>query len=528
MIEAYKVSHSGRVKSAGLPFSMFSEPAEPYLVHPSIKSASEMTKYYANLRKSPPDVVRDRFFPRDADTSGMLKTGAALPRTSITTHQGAGQFLVHSLNRNETAGQPLYYEIDRQTGFCVLETHLDKQLAINNYPSDLNDLINQVKYHFSHNNLRSAQIAYEQLILLGKSHGIFVKRNAQIGREGLFFIHPSIPKSPIHIDRETHKKIFQRGSDLAASFGEIANEKRMIIANELGIIPSKKQDFPPFYFQIDFLLQNDGSIEISDVNIPDVGFFLISLDHEGNEIIKQAQNTVKPQLSEVINSIIETALKHRSKKVNLITKKSVLENFEDTLEIKEIEVLRSALESLGITIKVISQEQALYLKEDDLGILMNIDTESEAFKELLKKRLIDESVPIYPDPFLLLAKNELTDHQQITLNKDAIDSLREAFVAVERASNPGKDYALIAALNQMFHNSGLPDDCSIFHLYIPGQPTPIPFYRYDARGIQIALNYVKGVESVVARAIPVSPDSAVLFDNDQKPIYSVFRYMFYQ
>ena len=198
------------------------------------------------------------------------------------------------------------------------------------------------------------------------------------------------------------------------------------------------------------------------------------------------------------------------------------------MEIKEIEVLCSALEPLGITTKVISLEQALYLNEDDLGILMNVDTESEAFKKLLEKRIIDESVPIYPDPFLLLAKNELTDHQQITLNKDAIDSLREAFLAVERASNPGKDYTLVAAVNQMLDDRGLPDNCSIFHLYIPGQPTPVPFYRYDTKGILIALNYARNGENVVVRAIPVSPDNAVLFDNDKKPVYSVFRYMFYQ
>lgn len=528
MTEIFQVSRDGRVKSAGLPFSMFSEPAEPFIAHPSIISASKMTQYYANLRKSPPDAVRDRFFPRDAGTSGMLKTGAALQRTSITTHQGPGQFLVHSLNGNETTERPLHYEIDRQTGFCVLEAHLDKQLASNNYPPNLTSLINQVKYHFSNNDLRSAQLAYEQLIQLAGSYGIAVKRNAQVGREGLFFIHPSIPKSPIYVDQETYKRIFKRGNDLAASFGEIANEKRKILAKSLGITPSKKQDFPPFYFQIDFLLQNDGSVEISDVNIPDVGFFLISLDHEGNKTINQAQNTVKPQLGEVVNSIKETAIRHQSKSINLITRRSVLENYEDTLEIKEIEILRSALEPLGITTKVISLEQALELNENDLGILMNIDTESEAFKRILEKRLIDESVPIYPDPFLLLAKNELTDHHQITLNKETIDSLREAFLAVERASNPGKDYTLVAAVNQMFDDSGLPDNCSIFHLYIPGQPTPVPFYRYDIKGIQIALNYAKDAEIVIARAIPVNPGNTVLFDNDKKPVYSVFRYMFHQ
>ena len=303
MTENYQMSTGGRVKAAGLPFSMFSEPAEPYIAQPSIRSASEMTQYYANLRKSPPNAVRDRFFPRDPDTSGRLRTGAALPRTSITNHQGVGQFLVHSLNGNETTKQPLYYKIDRQTGFCILEAHLNKQLVLAGYPRDLNVLLNQVKYHFSNNDLRLAQSAYEQLIQLAGNYGIAVKRNAQVGREGLFFIHPSIPKSPILSDRETHKRIFQRGNDLAASFGEIANEKRMIIANSLGITPSKKRDFPPFYFQIDFLLKNDGSVEISDVNIPDVGFFLISLDHEDNETISQAQNTVRPQLGKIINSI---------------------------------------------------------------------------------------------------------------------------------------------------------------------------------------------------------------------------------
>ena len=159
---------------------------------------------------------------------------------------------------------------------------------------------------------------------------------------------------------------------------------------------------------------------------------------------------------------------------------------------------------------------------------MNVDTRSQVFNRLIIKRISDETVPIYPDLFLLMAKDKLTDHRQITLEKDQLNSLREAFVAVEKTSTLAKDYVLVSAINQMFHDMGLPDGDVIFHMYIDGQPTPVPFFRYDMRGLQIALNYVKDCEYVIIRAIPIGKNNSILHDENNNAIYSVFRYMFYQ
>ena len=58
----YEMSQGGRVKAAGLPFSMFTDPAAAYLGNPNAHNAVERTDAYVNLRKSPPDVVEIVFF----------------------------------------------------------------------------------------------------------------------------------------------------------------------------------------------------------------------------------------------------------------------------------------------------------------------------------------------------------------------------------------------------------------------------------------------------------------------------------
>lgn len=530
MEKNYRISTGGRVKAAGLSYgTMFGDASEPFINNPSIRTAKAMTNYYAFLRKSPSDGIRDRFFPRDGETVGMLKNGAALPRTSITTHQGVGQFLVHNLKMNITNEKPLKFEIANQTGFCILEAHLDKKLQEASFPQEMMALIKDIKGKFSLNNLKEAQLAYEKLIIAGKSHGIDVKRVAQVGREGLLFIHPSVPKNPINIDSSTHRRLSESGNLLADRLTEIAKEKRNILAKQLSIMPAiPKRNFPPLFFQTDFLVTNDGRIQISDFHLPDVGFFLTTINHENNQTVKAAQQTVEPLLPIIAQSIVDLAISSNSKTINLITRKAVIENLEDTLEIKEIQAISYFLEQSGYKPRVISLDQSLKLGNQDLGILMNIDTKSQVFSQLIINRISDESVPIYPDPFILLAKNELTDHQQTFLNQENLVTLREAFISVERASNPVKDYVLTSAINQMFHDFGLPDDCAVFHMYIDGQPTPIPFHRYDIRGLRIALNYAKNSQSVIIRSIPINDSNSILFDQDGGPIYSVLRYMFYQ
>jgi len=524
----YQISPSGRVKAAGLSYVMFTDPAEPYLSRPTITSAAQMIAAFANLRKNPPDAVRDRFFPRNYNTKGIMLNGAALPRTSLSTNQGVGQFLVHDSSPERKRAVQLRYQIANQTGFCLLEAHLEEQLSGRNYPPELVEKIAEVKQKFTEGDFREAQLAYERLVIAAEEIGVTVQRDAEVGREGLFFIHPSLPKQPIIVDKDTYDKILNRGNELANRLGHIAAEKRRIIAKELGVTPhNSKKGFSPLYFQVDFLLTNDGRIQISDVNLPDVGFFLTTIDPEGNKTVQEARNTVEPLLEKVAGSIAEKAKLHRSKTINLVTRNSVITNAEDTLEIREISALTSVLKTLGIEVNVISIEQVLGLEPNDLAILMNVDTQSQAFNQLIIRRITDESVPVYPDPFLLLAKHELTDHPQIVLNRESLDSLRGAFAAVERASHSAKDYVLVAAVDQMLHHLGLPDENVVFHIYIAGQPTPVPFFRYDARGLQIALNYAKGSDSIVIRSIPIKINNSVLFDSDNQPVYSVFRYMFY-
>lgn len=523
------MSRGGRVKAAGLAFSMFTDPAAPYLNHPNAKNAAVMTDAYAALRKSPPDAIRDRFFPRDPATHGMLKNGAALPRTSITNHQGVGQFLVHNKRSRLQQDEQLRIDIADQTGFAILEAHLEEQIAKLEYPHGMYSKVQEVKELFAQGAIPEAQLAYERLILAGQNMGIDVKRTAQVGREGLFFIRPSAPRAPVEIDSTTHDKIQHKGKQLVETMVETADQKRRQYAFEHGLPAStEKIDYPPLYFQVDFLMNKNKNFCVSDIGLPDVGFFLSAIRSEGNQVVQDAQQTVAERLQKVSLSLFNKAVEHDSKIITFITRKPVIENNEDTLEIKEIKVLRAALRETGLRTKVITDEQAVDMNADELGILMNVDAESVGFHNLLKKRVADESVPIYPDPFLLLAQNELTELPQVTVPRESIDLLKSVFTTTERASTIEKSAVQLAAVERIIRKLGLPDQCDIFHMYIPGQPTAIPFYQYDLRGLQIALNYVGDSPQVLLRGVPVNPDNAVLFDPNGKPVYTTFRYMFNQ
>jgi len=525
----YEMSKGGRVKAAGLSFNMFTDPAAEYLSHPNAGNAAMMTDAYAMLRKSPPDAVRDRFFPRDPSTHGMLKNGAALPRTSITNHQGIGQFLAHNKRDRIQTDKQLRIDIADQTGFAILEAHLEDQINKLQHPFGMYSKIQEVKKLFASGNIPEAQLAYERLILAGNDHGIEVKRNAQVGREGLFFIRPSVPRFPIEIDSTTHDRIQRKGEQLVEIMAETAHQKRKQFAFERGLYPpSNKTDYPPLYFQIDFLIKNDKSFCVSDIGLPDVGLFLTAINSEGNQTVREAQQTVAERLQKISLSIFNKAIEHYSKIISFITRKQVIENNEDTLEIKEIKVLREALEKTGFNTNSISEEQALDMTPDELGILMNVDTSSPGFQSLLKKRVTDESVPIYPDPFLLLAQNELTELPQVVMPRESINLLKSVFTTTERAGNIEKSAVQLAAVERIIRKLGLPDECDIFHMYIPGQPTAIPFYQYDLKGLQIALNYIGDAPEVMLRGIPVNLDNAVLFDPDGQPVYTTFRYMFNQ
>lgn len=528
--ENFQISPGGRVKAAGLSFGMFTDPAKAYKGSPNVANAALMTDAYMALRKGPPIAVRDRFFPRSPATVGAIKNGAALPRTSLKNDQGAGTFLTHQTSNNGRvdSSSPLRIDVAKETGFTILEAHLAKQLALHADPTILRPEIEEVKEQFSLGDLAAAQAAYERLIDAGKRSGITVQREAAVGREGLFFIHPSIPKIPVEIDHSTHEKMKLRGEQLVDQMREVAHQKRDEFAHANGLATTEKRNFPPLYFQIDYLLDKNRAVQVADVGLPDVGFFLAGIDHENNPTVANAQATVSEKLLDTASAIQKKVLEHKSKTVCFVTRDGVLKNDEDTLEIKEISALKNAVEALGCQTRVLSEEEAIQMAPDELGILMNVDTTSQAFQTLLKKRTQDESVPMYPDPFLLLAQNELTDLPQVEMGRGTLDLLDGVFKATERASGPEKSAVQLAAIEQIIKRSGMPDSCDILHMYIPGQPTPVAFYKYDPRGLEIALKYASNAPSVRLRGIAVNPDNAVLFDPEGKPMYTTFRYMFNQ
>lgn len=519
--EIYKLGQTGRVKAAGVPFDVMFDPAEKFKDNPSAASGSEMTNYYQHLRHAPPDEVRNRFFPRDRGNKEMFRKGPLLTRPVLKTDQGAGQFL--SFEVNTDGAESLAYTINAEEGYCINEPFFEKQLITHQYPSAVIATLREVESHFATQNLQEAQLAYERLQMICGVEGIEATRNAQVGRDALFFIHPAMSEEPIKIPVTVFHRIEQLIREQTAQFKNLATEARSKFAQERGLLINSAQIYEPLYFQADVQIFKNGGVVLDQIHLPDVGFFLTGLEIKGNESLAHIQKGVLPLRDKVVDRISNIVQKrHKTNKVHLITRSEVVNSDEDVLETTEIEVLKQALGERGVETKIISVEEALFLKPDDVGLLLNADVTSTAFTQLLLQRLTDGRTAIYPDPFLQLAAQDVTGYFRKNLTFQQIEALQELTRDID-FSKPEHVFRTVLSLDNYLHRLGIHED--VFHIHSSSQKTPIACFRYDVRGIQIALSYIKGKDVVNIRSVPISPEQAVLFKKYNRPIYAVFRFM---
>ncbi len=517
----YDVSSTGRIKAAGVPLDLMFSPGNAYRDNPTVTDANAIRKHFHRLRQSPPDEVRDRFLPRNRGTKDMFRNGPLFTRPILKTDQGAGQFA--GFATAEDANGVNRYHIQKQTGYVIPEKSFFRQLAEHGFPPAIMAQLTALGKTFENGNAHETQMAYKQLQLLCEPLGIQTSNDAKVGREAVFFIRPSQLRNPALVPLDTYRKVEETIRDIGLTFPQIAADAKKRFAAHHGLLVATGRFYAPAYFQADIQLMADGQACLDQIQLPDVGLFLSALNPNGNVALRDVQVRVEPIKNNVVNSLIKTFRQVSGKKIHLITREEVLAYQEDTLELMEIQVLQEELEKRGVITDIISLEQTVDLSPNDQGLLLNIDPRTEAFQKLLQQRLQDDRTAIYPDPFLLLAVKSMTRYNRRRLNNDQMDGLRAIVGELEPDSSPAKQYTQLRGLNDYLNGLGFADD--VFHLHISSQSTPIACYRYDIRGFQIAANAIHDGDEVEIRAVPISPEKAVLFDNQHRPIYSVFRYM---
>ncbi len=517
--EIYTVGLTGRVKAAGVPMDVLFDAGDVFSRDGSPAAAAEMTKRFIDLRQSPPGELRDRVFPRNRGTKDQFRSGALLTRPILKTDQGAGQFL--SFENGSTA-DVLRYEIAGQSGFCIPEVFFEAQLSAAGYPSEVMTELAAVRANFGQENLHEAQLAYERMQIAAGTAGIQTEREVGVGRDALFFIRPSFPAEPIRVPGMTMMRVKELVGEQVQQFYDLAHQSRERFVHEHGLAVGTIRYDAPLYFQVDIQLLPDGTPVLDQIHLPDVGLFLTTLDPAGNPALARVYEATIP-LARVVVDVVEREIRHMGKdSVYIITRDEVLENNEDVLEQREIGAFASMLGERGIRVVPTTVGRAASLGTDEIALLLNVETDTPEYTALLIRHMTGNGPAIYPDPFLRHAISEVTGYKRAVLSQNHVDALRAIVQGVELKGSSDGVFRAVLALDAYLRRLGIEED--VFHLHTSSQKTPVACYRYDVRGMQIALGYIAAGDSVVVRNVPISPDRAVLFRSG-RPTYTVFRFM---
>lgn len=517
----YQIGKTGRVKAAGVPLDVVFDPTESFRAHPSVEEAQQICGRFTALRQAPPDEIRDRFFPRKDENKGRFRTGSLMLRPILKTDQGAGKFLAFDVEPTEQA--VIHFNIRNEMGYVIPEAFFEHALESHGNPKSVQIELETVVSTFAQGNIKEAQLAYERMQIACDEKGIVYERDAAVGRDALFFIRPASPIQPIVLPSHAVQHIEEAIALRAQEFTDRIMEARNQFARKHNRVATATQVYEPLYFQTDLHVSPNGSAVIDEMHFPDVGLFLTSLESNGNEAFQAVRDRVIPLRDMVIASIIRELSIRKKRHLFLITRPEVIHKQQDVLEVREIRVLTDCLAQHGIATKIITPLGASTLTPEDVGLLLNVNPNDDGFEKLLLHRLTDARTPIFPDPFLLLAKPDMTGYQRVGMTRDYIDGL--AAIVKEAGSQPSaeKFYMQLMALDNYLSRLGFNDD--VFHMHISSQTTPVPCFRFDPRGFQIAINYIKSGDAVELRVVPIDPNRSVLFELGGRPLYSVFRFM---
>lgn len=526
--------YGGRVKSAGIPVNFVFEQGEKFKTDPGPENAAQATKTFSVLRDNPPSEIRNRFFPLDrGGVKAQTKGSPALYRPVLKNDQGAGKFLPFTLGESALASRfPSRVAIEE--GYVIPEAYFQDQLRVKGSQPEIEKELSAVKDYFGSGSMNEGRLAFERLEIECNKAGIIFRRKAQVGRNGLMFIHPAVAERQIVLPNELATRVEKRGNDSLIQVIEIVGFRKREFAqeNNLPYRPLETESMP-MYFQADAHLLPNGDFTIAELQFPDVGLFLSGLPTDGSHALRQIHEIVGPMRDKVVdgleNIIKETIRSRGHVPLYLVTRSEVIDNKEDVLEIRELAEVQAELRSRGHEAQIISAASASNINCDSLMFLFNLDPTSTEFSQLARTYLMDtkRKLSMIPDPFLRVAEREFTGYDHIVMSAKQYCNL-QAIVREMESFNDKKDklYTQMLALDYFLRQMGINED--VLHFCHPALPTPIPAYRYDIKSLQLAANIIRegNLRDVNVRSIPISPDRAVLLDKDGGTLYATFRFMF--
>lgn len=520
----------GRVKSAGIPLDFVFEQGDLFQSQPGPEVAAEIGATFLNLRKNPPGVIRSRFFPLSrGEVKALTRATSALYRPILKTDQGPGKFLgFKSDEREENFSQP--FKVSKEQGYVIVEAYFKDQLEAQGYPENIMKELKTVREHFASGNLPEARLAFERLQITSEEQGLIFTRQANVGRNGLMFIHPAAAEQPIILPGGLIAKVEDRTNLLIGELIDRAEAAKKVFAQEqnISVVRAIDELSCPAYFQADVQLLPNREVMVAELQIPDVGLFLCGLNPYGNEVFSQIQKVVMPLKNRVITSLKQTIEKVFARKgqlpIYLVTRSEVIENQEDVLEIRELAEIQKELNKRGFESLIISASQAARVDDDSLMFIFNLNPNPEEFKKLAVAYLTNRRLIMVPDPFLRVVEKETTDYPQIQMSDRQIVNFFALVGNIE--TRPTKIYSQLLAVDYFLRQLGAEEE--VLHFCHPTFPTPISAYRYDLRSLRVVANILQrnNLRRVLLRSIPISPERGVLIDKNGGILYATFRFMF--
>jgi len=514
----YNLGSAGRVKSAGVSFEPLISAVRSFDAHTSAKTAMETTELFRTLRKNPPVEIRNRFFPDErAVVRGMTQSSPALLRPILKTDQGQGCFLPFSFGGEDR----LDFKRQQELPYFIPEAYFQSQFHERGKPVVVAEALNDLDRIFASGDYDEARLAYERLELACDANGMHLKREADVGRDGLFFIRPAIANHPIRLPQHVAQAISEEVELHARVFTESMEGYRRLIARKYDVTIDHEPFDPPLYFQADFQVFPDGKVMLDQVQLPDVGLFLTNINARGNVAVEGVQRQMNPVKQAVIERIADEMSVRKKKILHLITRDDVLNHQEDVLEQLEMDELTVSFKPYGIQTVMETIQDARALSPDDVALILNIDRKSRAFQELLVDRITKPTATMFPDPLVIEGMNGFSGYETQRLAPEMITNIKS--IIGEPQSTPEGVYRQIMAFDHLLDKAGITG--YVFHVHIPGQATPVPCLRHDIRSFQIAFKDVRETDDVYIRSVPIDSERAVLFDENHQPLYAVFRVM---
>ena len=509
----------GRVKTAGLGLDLlYPQEAQDYADDPTPERAGKLRSAFRNLQENPAFPLPAAFFPqeRSAVRQHLQRTG--LYRPFLKTDQGpAGTFLPFVCGN----GGPLQRcHITRREGLAVPEAHLADTLAAD---AEARAAANRVRDAYWVRQFRDAAEALNEL----SARVGFERREAKVGRGLFFFCNPSSPENgpiviPEKVCAEAERKVNAllehaeaKAAHLRALYRGGAALPEAIANADAG---AAERSEATLWLRADVYLAMDGTVEVDQVQLPDLGLFIGELCGEGYAILPQVQAIVKQlraRTAEILAGLPSPAW--------LLTRPSVLHGREDTLEHLEIQAMRRLAEEHGLDLRVATPADAGTLPKGAQVLLLNVDVAAPESEALLRRVAAGE-LHCSPDPFLKLLAPELTTLRRVPVRGKQLERLLR-IIRPGGQMNEKSYHAMHLGIERIYHHGRHTGD--VMHVEVPGEATPVPTLRHSVHSFTSLYNTLRrrGFPELAIRDVPVTRENAIVH-SDTGPHLAAFRFFF--